>query len=1120
MQTEGTLQQFRDIKDVVSHYDAVLASIKSPQTVYNEGIAIIRDRVAELWASIATAEPDEREKLQENLLELGGQKKEMEINYKANIKRWEVIYQTRLKETMDEFRSRLAQLAASSTAQPEPRIQFKAQPQSQSQPPPGPQPQPGPEPQIHPQSQSQPEPQTILDDDAAEETNECRQTDNEPVNFDLVEDEPTDDAPHVKDLSEEIGDEIAAENERVEFDSTENDATESVPIKEEPVENEKLENVVSQEDDRDEDISAPPSPACDTITVGTSTMVQPLPKVEKTSTMSTRARESRNKRRAVSPVHVTNKRRKTGRAASTASAASTPDPDFATPAEESRRPTRQSHRRNQSNRVEEFQGITDPEPGRIYLTFWAKTKEWLAVLLLPMGDFNSVGIPGSITTCGLSESLPSCYRYNRTRKKYSWTTEYRDGMRLVNERMFPVIFFDGRDFPHKSAIMWIEAKNLRKFHMKLGSSLVPNRKTILKYLKQQGGRASSYGIEDEEVGRSERLSSHLSDIAEQEDSNSPEPTTAGPSNGGPSNEPRAPPANAGTNKQEPAPPEEPEAPAPETEPSIKIQRTSSTPARGVSYPRLSAILNSPFPMPSPPATPGHSRSRRRCGGAGNAKEKKPIVINISDDESEFDWDDEEDTNVGLTRDDTIDAPSESLAQDTEGLDTPAQYQAEHEESTVESQPAVITNQPTAEDEARAAASRIAQAALDHEVPVQDRETYQTGNTGERAPQERNSSSIGHLYLRSPSATNTSQSGQDYYHIYSQTRATSDSRPVSAAVHPSPGQTHPESQLQYQPPPRLQEPTPPQTSQPPVSRHLYFSPTHSHSIPPGGNAPAPEPVQGQEMSQRPLVNNIKAVRQRWEQQHGILAVDRPQQTPQQTYQQTTPTEYRDTQGHHHQARNQAQQLTLDRYWARHPDMQRAQQASQHQSNQQIPQQVSQQQFLAQQAQLYLQAQADRPPSNAQYPVQEENLQPSHEASQRRYFNHPENYTSNQTHRYPPPSSNLAVPRNSSHISQAQPPNHREQMSSAQAPDNSDQSYNPYSSIRYLSEYQDPQHAPVERGFHAQAAQQTAAQSRYMRNPQMVAARAYQGHRPPVYQPASHHRQARQYIQGPDVRDPRI
>jgi hypothetical protein len=151
-----------------------------------------------------------------------------------------------------------------------------------------------------------------------------------------------------------------------------------------------------------------------------------------------------------------------------------------------------------------------------------------------MGDFNSVGIPGSITSCGLSESLPSCYRFNKRTKKYTWARDYQDGMPLVNERMFPVMYFDGREFPHKSAIMWIEGKDLRKFHPKLGSSLVPNMKIVLKYLEEHGGRASSHGIEvdeDVEVGPSERLGSQLPDIAEQEDSNNPEPTTAGPSNG-------------------------------------------------------------------------------------------------------------------------------------------------------------------------------------------------------------------------------------------------------------------------------------------------------------------------------------------------------------------------------------------------------------------------------------------------------------------------------------------------------------------------------------------------------------------------------------------------------------
>lgn len=97
------------------------------------------------------------------------------------------------------------------------------------------------------------------------------------------------------------------------------------------------------------------------------------------------------------------------------------------------------------------------------------------------------------------------------------------------------MYFDGREFPHKSAIMWIEGNDLRKFHPKLGSSLVPNMKIILKYLEKHGGGASSHGIEideeDVEVGRSERVGSQLPDIAEQEDSNIPEPTSAGPSTG-------------------------------------------------------------------------------------------------------------------------------------------------------------------------------------------------------------------------------------------------------------------------------------------------------------------------------------------------------------------------------------------------------------------------------------------------------------------------------------------------------------------------------------------------------------------------------------------------------------
>ncbi|KAM0287590.1 hypothetical protein ACHAO9_007620 [Fusarium lateritium] len=646
MTYQGPLDQFREIKDVVSHYDAVFASIKSPQTVNNEGLAIIRDRVAEMWASIAAAEPDEREKLQENLLELGGQKKELEINYKANIKRWQALYENRLRETMDEFRGKLAQLLVKNTA----LAQSHAQPQSLSQI------QSKPQPQSH--TQSQPGPQITLDDGSAKRATETKKTDNEPIMINLIEDEPEDDPEHkteaepedesedesedepednpeddLKDddpveepVHEEPADEVVAENESAEIDSAENETAETVAIKEESVENEKLGNLVTQESSRDRENLAPPSPPGNTITVGTSTMVRPSPNVETTCTMITRSRETRSKRKAASPAPVApiaNKRQRFSRAASAGSA---PGSKSGTPAEESRRSTRHSQRNSQSTGVQEFEGIASPEAGRIYLTFWAKTKEWLAVLLLPMGDFNSVGIPGSITSCGLSESLPSCYRFNKRTKKYTWAREYQDDMPLVSERIFPVMYFDGREFPHKSAIMWIEGKDLRKFHRRLGSSLVPNMKIILKYLEEHGENEMEDDEEDVEVGQSEALGSQLPDIDEQDDSSIPEPTTAGSS-------------------------KDLKDSAPEAEPPAEIQKDSLIVARALSHPRLSAIAKHPFPMPTPPLSPGLHRRQLRRGGV-KEREEKPVVIDISDDESEPDCNDKDNINVDVFHDDS------------------------------------------------------------------------------------------------------------------------------------------------------------------------------------------------------------------------------------------------------------------------------------------------------------------------------------------------------------------------------------------------------------------------------------------------------------------------------------
>ncbi|KAG4270408.1 hypothetical protein FPRO04_11567 [Fusarium proliferatum] len=81
--------------------------------------------------------------------------------------------------------------------------------------------------------------------------------------------------------------------------------------------------------------------------------------------------------------------------------------------------------------VEDFEGITNPDAGSVYLAFWGKSKDWLAVLLLPMQNLSSVGISGSIESLGLAEVLPKCYCNEQG--SFSWAEGYNDGESLVTE---------------------------------------------------------------------------------------------------------------------------------------------------------------------------------------------------------------------------------------------------------------------------------------------------------------------------------------------------------------------------------------------------------------------------------------------------------------------------------------------------------------------------------------------------------------------------------------------------------------------------------------------------------------------------------------------------------------
>ncbi|XP_044715207.1 uncharacterized protein HRG_11184 [Hirsutella rhossiliensis] len=102
-------------------------------------------------------------------------------------------------------------------------------------------------------------------------------------------------------------------------------------------------------------------------------------------------------------------------------------------------------------------------PGEVYLAF--KSDAWSPVLLLPTDNLHDVGLPITIEALGLTKNVPHCYEYDREEKSFRWRKEYEGGGRLFAERQYPIIFFDGLDFPERSSVGWVAARDLRSFDL-------------------------------------------------------------------------------------------------------------------------------------------------------------------------------------------------------------------------------------------------------------------------------------------------------------------------------------------------------------------------------------------------------------------------------------------------------------------------------------------------------------------------------------------------------------------------------------------------------------------------------------------------------------------------------
>ncbi|KJZ70002.1 hypothetical protein HIM_10613 [Hirsutella minnesotensis 3608] len=100
-----------------------------------------------------------------------------------------------------------------------------------------------------------------------------------------------------------------------------------------------------------------------------------------------------------------------------------------------------------------------PIPGEVYLTREGPNAR-SAVLLLPTENLHDVGVPYTLDRLGLIKHIPECYEYSRCEKIFRWRKGYEDGGQLVHQRQYPVMYFDGLDFPRKSAVGWVAAGDL------------------------------------------------------------------------------------------------------------------------------------------------------------------------------------------------------------------------------------------------------------------------------------------------------------------------------------------------------------------------------------------------------------------------------------------------------------------------------------------------------------------------------------------------------------------------------------------------------------------------------------------------------------------------------------
>lgn len=110
--------------------------------------------------------------------------------------------------------------------------------------------------------------------------------------------------------------------------------------------------------------------------------------------------------------------------------------------------------------------IQGPRVGQLYNVFWGPSKKpWPAIVLPTNGPCLQVRLRGSIQDLGLIDYPPDCYEIDPISGKLSgWVQGFGDGEPGTANRQYPVLFFDGKNFPDDCSPAWVHTKDFKEYN--------------------------------------------------------------------------------------------------------------------------------------------------------------------------------------------------------------------------------------------------------------------------------------------------------------------------------------------------------------------------------------------------------------------------------------------------------------------------------------------------------------------------------------------------------------------------------------------------------------------------------------------------------------------------------